>query len=392
MVLQPAAGARDLNPQQVETNHLITQRLAKVYQLWGYEEVSPPRVERLETLMAGGAISSKEIAKLVADEPLGLRPEMTASIARAACSRLAQRPRPLRLWAAGTVFESGEAIEGGLYIEENLISGVELLGVKEISAEMELLSLLLAAMEILELKADHCPTLLLGHTCLMNLILSSIKSTNREYVKTALINYDLLTIEQLDHTEELSFSMLDLISLRGSPNIVLNKLEEIFGQNEAIENLRMIFKIISPLANNYNINLQLDPTFQPHFDLYNGIVFQLICQGHSAPMVIAKGGRYDALLSRFGAEDDVSAGVGFSFSVDQLRELIVDFRSSMECQETTLIAYGATEDLEIALKRQHELHQQGKRAIIELKSCEDPQEASKLMKSRNCTNVEWLTK
>ena len=42
----------------------------------------------------------------VADEPLGLRPEMTASIARAACTRLAEKPRPLRLWAAGTVFES----------------------------------------------------------------------------------------------------------------------------------------------------------------------------------------------------------------------------------------------------------------------------------------------
>ena len=90
MALQPAAGARDLNPQQVESNQNLSKRLAQVYNLWGYEEVSPPRIERLETLMAGGAIESSDIVKLVADEPLGLRPEMTVSIARAACTRLAQ--------------------------------------------------------------------------------------------------------------------------------------------------------------------------------------------------------------------------------------------------------------------------------------------------------------
>ena len=54
MALQPAAGARDLNPRQVESNRALSERLASVFRLWGYDEVSPPRVERLDTLMAGG--------------------------------------------------------------------------------------------------------------------------------------------------------------------------------------------------------------------------------------------------------------------------------------------------------------------------------------------------
>ena len=167
MALQPAAGARDLNPRQVENNRLLSERLATVYRLWGYDEVSPPRVERLDTLMAGGAIASGDVVRLVADEPLGLRPEMTASIARAACTRLASRPRPLRLWASGTVFQSRSADEGGLSIEENLHSGVELFGMKGIEAEMELLSLLLAAVETLKLGDGQPPKLLIGHTALM---------------------------------------------------------------------------------------------------------------------------------------------------------------------------------------------------------------------------------
>ena len=106
MALQPAAGARDLNPREVDGNRWLCDQLAEVYRLWGYAEVSPPAVERLETLEAGGGINDRELVRLAADEPLGLRPEMTASIARAACTRLASRPRPLRLWSSGTVGQS----------------------------------------------------------------------------------------------------------------------------------------------------------------------------------------------------------------------------------------------------------------------------------------------
>ena len=42
----------------------------------------------------------------MADEPLGLRPEMTASIVRASATRFAHKTRPLRLWSSGAVFKS----------------------------------------------------------------------------------------------------------------------------------------------------------------------------------------------------------------------------------------------------------------------------------------------
>ena len=96
MTLQPASGARDLNPQQVRKNHLIASKLSSLYQLWGYERISPPHIERLDTLMAAGGISNNEILKIVSDEPLGLRPEITASIVRAASTRFNEYERPLR--------------------------------------------------------------------------------------------------------------------------------------------------------------------------------------------------------------------------------------------------------------------------------------------------------
>ena len=142
-----------------------------VYKLWGYEEVAPPTLERLQTLMAGGAISNSDIVKVVADEAIGLRPEMTASIARVASTRFSNRPRPLRLWSSGLIFKSKEVKERGIYIEETLQSGVELFGIKEITAEIELLTLLLDSLKTIRINTSYKTKLLIGHTAIMDLIL-----------------------------------------------------------------------------------------------------------------------------------------------------------------------------------------------------------------------------
>jgi hypothetical protein len=131
--------------------------LAEVYRLWGYQEVAPPTIERLATLGAGGAIAEREVIRLVAEEPLGLRPELTASIARAASTRMVDRPRPLRLWACGTTFGSFIADGGGQRISERLQSGVELLGAVSPAADRELMHLLLAAVGTLGLRPPTGP-------------------------------------------------------------------------------------------------------------------------------------------------------------------------------------------------------------------------------------------
>ena len=390
MGLQPAAGARDLNPQQVETNHQLREQLATVYRLWGYDEVSPPRVERLDTLMAGGAIRSRDIVRLVADDPLGLRPEMTASIARSAGTRLGQRPRPLRLWASGTVFESHYAAEGGLSIEENLQSGVELFGVKDISAEMELLSLLMEAVETLPLSPEHRPSLLIGHTGVMELILSPCNVNQREAIRTALVQFDRFALEQLNLPEQEYQRLVEMMDQRGEPEKVLAVLNRAFGNQPALENLQRLFELMLPLANEQNISLQLDPTFQAHFDLYNGLVFQLVCQADSAPVVIARGGRYDGVVARCGAEASQAAGAGFSFAIDDIRELLCSQLNPPESGFATLVAFSTSSTLEQALKRQRTIHQQGRRAIVELAPCEDVQSARNLLGVRCCMELDWL--
>ncbi len=390
MALQPATGARDLNPRQVELNQLLSKRLSKVYKKWGYEEVSPPRVERIDTLIAGGAISSNEIVRLVADEPLGLRPEMTASIARAAFTRLSGRPRPLRLWACGTIFETKIAAEGGISIEENLHSGVELFGANNISAEMELLSLLLEALETLDLESRYKPRLLIGHTGLMDLILQEFEDEQREEIKASLINFDAISLDKMEISEQKRKFLQAIQEMRGLPITTIKNLSTMIGNNVVINDLKRLFLMIGPIADSKNVTLHLDPTFQPHFELYTGLVFQLICQGTSAPVVIARGGRYDGLVKQCGAKEENSTGAGFSFDIEDIRELVTSSFRIDNDQEKTLIAYSKESSLERAFSIQRGLHKKGTTAIVELDYCQNKEEAMERLKERGCVKLIWV--
>ena len=390
MALQPASGARDLNPQQVEHNQVLRQRLADVYNSWGYEEVSPPQVERMDTLKAGGGIDSADIVRLVADEPLGLRPELTASIARAATTRLAERPRPLRLWSSGTIFESRVSDEGGQRIEEKLHSGVELFGSAQVNGELELLSLLLKALEALHLQPSQGTRLLVGHAALMDLILEPVSPDLRDQVKEALVSFDRLQLDELSLPSNLCDRLKQQIDLRGAPDQVLEQERRLFGPQPVLSELERLFRHLEPIATSLGVSLQLDPTFQPHFELYDGLVFQLVCQGTSAPVVVARGGRYDQVLKRFGATGPAAAGLGFSFSLDDIRDLPAAQQPSISDADRVLVAYGPQSSLEKALARQQELHQQGLTAVVELDVVRGEEEAHSLLSAQRCSSLAWL--
>ena len=391
MALQPATGARDLNPKQVQQNQHLREQLATVYRHWGYDEVSPPQVERLDTLMAGGAIASHDVVRLVADDPLGLRPEMTASIARAACTRLKDRPRPLRLCACGTIFESRTAEEGGLCIEEKLHSGVELFGVKDLAAELELLTLLLEAMNALSLLGEHQPKLLIGHTALMELVLAPFEQPKREDIRTCLIQYDRLGLEAMGLDSSDLKRLVNLLDCRGTPKTILDLLGEHFGSQAVLNDLNRVFVHLSPLAQQQSLALQLDPTFHPHHQLYDGLVFQLVCQGVSAPVVIARGGRYDGLVERCGESAANAAGVGFSFCLDDIRNLPGSSFENAKNESSVLICWSNDSCLEKALRKQTSWHAQGQVAQCDLRPCCNREEAEQRLKSSRCNTIDWLS-
>jgi ATP phosphoribosyltransferase regulatory subunit len=374
----------------VESNRRINELLAGIYRLWGYQEVTPPTIERLTSLEAGGAINSGEILRLAADEPLGLRPELTAPIARAACSRMRGRPRPLRLWASGTTFRTSISDGGGQRIHEELQSGVELLGEGSSAADAELLQLLLAAVATLGLEEAHRPTLLVGHHGLLDALLSQAPAEQRGSIRRALTGFDPLALEQLNLPAPQRESFRTLLALRGEPKRVLYQLEQWLGPIPLLQTLADTLTAVAPAAAARGVRLQLDPSFQPHFDLYDGLVFRLVCQGHDAPVAIASGGRYDALVGRFGADLDQAAGTGFGFAIEAIRELL-EAGEPPAPQGAWLVAAAPGVDLGQALSHQARLHQRGEAAELCLSRCDSEVEAEIIAAERGCRGTVWVT-
>jgi ATP phosphoribosyltransferase regulatory subunit len=390
MALQPAAGARDLHPRQVDRNRQLCQRLAAVYRLWGYQEVAPPMVERLDTLEAGGGIAEREVARLTAEEPLGLRPELTASIARAACTRLADRPRPLRLWAEGSTFRTFTGDGGGQRLSENLQSGVELLGVSSAAADAELVALLLACSETLGLQPSHQPKLLVGHHGVLSALLEDLPAAHRSSARQALSGFDPLAIARLPLPQGQIDHLQQLLRLRGEPAPVLEELRRHLGDCPLIEDLAGTLSIVAPTAARLGIGLQLDPSFQPHFDLYDGIVLKMVCLGAEAPVEIASGGRYDALVGRFGAEAGEAAGVGFGFSIEDIRDLLLRPGHRDQSSRPVLVAYGERSNLAAALDCLGRLHGEGRSAELLPDACPQRDLAEAEAQRRGCSGLEWL--
>jgi ATP phosphoribosyltransferase regulatory subunit len=267
---------------------------------------------------------------------------------------------------------------------------VELLAAADQSvsaADVELLGLLLACLRRLGIGAAQQPTLLLGHHAVLTALLDQVPASQRLATRQALISYDPLALASLELPAHQRQGLQQLMRLRGEPEKVLYQLEQQLGPSQLLDQLADTLKVMAPLAAAQGVRLQLDPSFQPHFDLYDGLVLKLVCQGPEAPVAIASGGRYDALVTRFGG---AAAGLGFGFDVEAIRELLGTEATAPQRAATTLVAYGDATRLADALAAQEELHAEGVRAELLHQGCASEAEAQAIAAERGCASVRWL--
>ena len=378
---------KEFNLLDVRKNSKIIKTLNQVYKLWGYEEVSPSMINNLETIKAREVINQDELVSLGNNNSLCLRPEMTTSIVKLISTRLINKKRPLRLWNNGTIFERKKAYKNSEKLREKIQSGIELIGYETKFPEIEVINILFDCIYKLNLK-DNCKfTFLVSSTTIMKLILNKYINNNYEEVKKSMINLDFDALNKLNINDKEKKILKDLFYSRGEPNLILNKLSNIFGNNNVLKDLKFLFNTIAPISNKYGIQIQLDPTFQPHLNLYEGIVFQLICKKEDERYILAKGGRYDELVKYFNPMEKTPNGLGFSISVDNLRNVIKDDEID---EDKVLIVYKNNKHLQKAMEEQKLMQDSGIVTILEINPCCDSNKAKELMIENNCTEIKWI--
>ncbi len=301
-----ATGVRDLLPLDVVQKRWIEQNLQTTFQQWGYQCVITPMLESMEILSAGGMVKPESVIQIRSEDYkiMGLRPEMTASIARAYSSRLEVENLPQRLYYLGSVFRN---VPGQ---KESYQAGVELLGAEGLAADGEILLLLRDCLDRLELSEYD---IILGDEGFTNALLDSFSYKFREPIRKCLVHLDRVNLEQLDIPSDTKAQALELMDLRGKPNKVFAKcraLPWVANLSEKLDYLKSLVELIG------HDRVVLDLSLIKDFDYYTGIVFEVA----SGKNIISQGGRYDQLLGTYHPQGRSHPSVGFSWNIEALHK------------------------------------------------------------------------
>jgi ATP phosphoribosyltransferase regulatory subunit len=321
MVHQLPIGAKDLLPLDVAQKRWIESRLQNVFQAWGYQRIITPTLERLETLTAGG-VQPESVIQLYGSgmDVLGLRPELTASIARAYAARLSRDVSkcPQRLYYSANVFrrksESGSPQLAGL--QEDNQAGVELLGGSGLMADGEILLLLAECLKQVEL--EHWQVIL-GDAGLTGTLIDTFPQQYREIIRNCLAHLDRIQLENLDIPDWVKERALQLIDLRGHPQAVLAKLSAFAWASElshAINHVKALIELLETAG--FTNAIVLDLSLIQTFDYYTGLVFEVVSDNH----VIAQGGRYDRLLGIYHPQGIEYPSIGFCLNMEDLHQVL----------------------------------------------------------------------
>lgn len=321
MVYQPASGARDLLPLDVEKKRWIEERLQQVFHRWGYHRIITSTLERMDTLMAGEAIQRQMVIQLQngEDDELGLRPELTASIARTVVTRMAGVTYPQRLYYNANVFRRTWESRHNRQ-QEFYQAGVELLGAGGLLANAEVLLLVADCLAALGLREWH---LILGEAGITRSLLSAFPANLQDKVRSAIAHLDRITIDTLPLSEKLRDRARIIMDLRGSSADVLQKVSNLDldeEQRQAINNLKSLVKL---LESEKKFPLILDLSLIQTIDYYTGIVFEVVNNTESQTRVLGRGGRYDQLLGLYHPQGENIPGIGFGLNIEDLYQVLL---------------------------------------------------------------------
>ncbi|MDK2784806.1 MAG: phosphoribosyltransferase regulatory subunit [Bacillota bacterium] len=315
--VQLPQGVHDSGPDEAELRRELADLWSRLFDRWGYREVVPPTFEFYTTLASGFAGQKAERLFRFFDRQgriLALRPDFTTPIARLAATKLADEPRPLRLWYFGSVFRVEER-HG--YRSEFTQAGVELIGAAGPAADAEVVALAVTALNRAGVEGTRVS---LGHTGFLRALLAGLELTpgEEEAVVTELTRRNLVGLRDvlgaLNLDEKQLKALAELPHLFGGPEklAAASRLAKKNRQAEAaLDDLATIGRLLGAYGLGERVSFDLGLVRE--LDYYTGMVFEVYVPGFGYPL--GGGGRYDGLTARFGLPGPAT---GFALGVERV--------------------------------------------------------------------------
>lgn len=189
---------RDVFSAEYAQRRRVQHALERYFRLYSYLPIDLPILENTELYLrkSGEDISARLYEFDFKNRRIALRPELTASVARAYVERLRDEPLPLRLQYSGPVFRY-EKPQQNRY-RQFTMTGAELLGAHGAKADAELLHLACRGLEQVGLK-DY--KLVIGHTAALEGFLRQL-GLRKQLQNQLLRNMENLRKRGLKHVVE----------------------------------------------------------------------------------------------------------------------------------------------------------------------------------------------
>ena len=290
----------------------VEHSVLETFRRQGYCEMTTPNVEYYDLISAAGHPMSQESMLKIIDRTgkiLVMRPDCTVAMGRVAATKLTGMPQPLRLYYNQTVFRSDDVNTGAR--SEIDQCGVELIGSSGIRADLEVISMAIAALEACGLEDYHIE---IGHAGYFDSLLDALllDDTDRENLKA------LVEAKEFTAYAEYLSPFADAPAAQA-----LMRLPRLFGGAEVLESApcpnEAAETVLSYLKKLYGVLRDAGLSDRVQFDLglihtieyYTGMVFR--GYGRGAAGNVLSGGRYDKLIGRFGQEIPAT---GFALDVE----------------------------------------------------------------------------
>ena len=316
-------GVRVYNRRETEEIEFIKTKIENVFKRWCYQKITLPTFEYFDIHKRA---FSKEIEdkvfKLVdreTGEILSLRADFTSQVARYYAS-LNKKDRPKRYYYEGRIFRYESSKNNKLW--ERFQIGIELLGVEQLEAEAEIVSISIQVLD--ELNIDKYQIVINNVKIFNSLkdILNLSNDENEKFLKY-LVNREIFLIKDFIKTKTDDISLTDFIlqflKVQFNFNDLQNwkrKLTKYENLIQSLEELEKVYLILKEY--NLNKNIKFDLAELREFKYYTGTVFEIYIEDFTK--VIGFGGRYDNLLSNY-CDEQIPA-TGFAFDLINIWEYL----------------------------------------------------------------------
>ena len=369
-----AKGVKDWYGKDAILRNEIKDTLRRVFEKYGYNPLETPMIERAETMkFKGGQEIQKEIFTLKDQgrRELALRFDQTLPLARFVASNKDIK-FPFKRYVIGEVFRDGPAQpEQGRYRVFTQCD-VDILGVKNMIAESELLAL-----------AQDC----FKELGLGNII---IKINNRKLLDGILDYADIpekkkfeaiIILDKIDKIgidgvkkeiklllpKEKVDKLISAITQENNNNKTYKKLTSIISSKNGKQGLSEIKQLLDYSESMVFDFVEFDPSLARGLDYYTGTTIEVFLKDKSiVKSAVLAGGRYDNMIGAFAGSKKEIPAVGFSFGLERIAMILNNYKKNLKSSNTELYLIPINTS-DKCLKIAHSLRNQGLNIDIDLK-------------------------